>query len=104
MIRVSVLYPQTAGKRFDFDYYAQRHMALVATRLKEHGFVRFEVDRGVASGAPGSPAPFLAVGHVYMQSLEGFQRGMGAHGKELLDDIPNYTDIAPQIQISEIVA
>jgi hypothetical protein len=28
----------------------------------------------------------------------------GVHGKELLADIPNYTDIPPTIQISEIVA
>ena len=29
---------------------------------------------------------------------------MGQHGAELLGDIPNYTNIEPQIQISEIVA
>jgi hypothetical protein len=28
---------------------------------------------------------------------------MGAHGKEIVADIPNYTDIQPTIQISEIV-
>ena len=30
-------------------------------------------------------------------------RGIGAHGKEIMGDIPNYTDLAPQIQVSEIV-
>jgi hypothetical protein len=29
---------------------------------------------------------------------------MGAHGQELMADIPNYTNIQPTIQISEIVA
>jgi hypothetical protein len=29
---------------------------------------------------------------------------MGVHASEIMADIPNYTDIAPQIQISEIVA
>jgi hypothetical protein len=28
---------------------------------------------------------------------------MGAHGKEIMGDVPNYTDIRPQVQISEIV-
>jgi hypothetical protein len=28
---------------------------------------------------------------------------MEAHGKEIMGDIPNYTNIQPQIQISEIV-
>jgi hypothetical protein len=28
---------------------------------------------------------------------------MGQHGKELLGDVPNFTNIQPQIQISEII-
>jgi hypothetical protein len=28
---------------------------------------------------------------------------MGVHGTEIMSDIPNYTDISPQIQVSEIV-
>ena len=31
------------------------------------------------------------------------RQGIGAHGKEIMGDIPNYTDLAPQIQVSEIV-
>jgi uncharacterized protein (TIGR02118 family) len=103
MIRVSVYYPNEQGKKFDFDYYVQRHMALVRERLKDFGVTRTEVDRGVAGGAPKSPAPYVAVGHVYVDSLEGFQKGMAAHGAEIMGDIPNYTDLRPQIQISEVV-
>jgi hypothetical protein len=32
-----------------------------------------------------------------------FQKGITAHGNEILGDIPNYTNISPQIQISDIV-
>jgi hypothetical protein len=31
------------------------------------------------------------------------QLGIAANDKEIMGDIPNYTDIAPQIQISEVV-
>jgi uncharacterized protein (TIGR02118 family) len=103
MIRVSVLYPNESGKKFDVDYYTNKHMKLVGERLKTFGFVRAEVDKGVAGGAPGSPAPYVCIGHVYVNSLAEFQKGMGAHGKEIMDDIPNYTNIQPTIQISEIV-
>lgn len=103
MVRISVLYPKEAGKKFDLDYYVNRHMALVRERLGSFGLVRTEVDRGIAGGAPGALAPYVAVGHVYFRALDDFQRGMGAHGKEIMGDIPNYTDIQPQIQISEIV-
>ena len=104
MVRVSVFYPNESGKKFDLDYYKKRHMGLVEERLRSFGLVRTEVDKGLAGGAPGSPAPYVCIGHVYFSSLEGFQNGMGAHGKEIMGDVPNYTDIAPQIQISEIVS
>jgi len=29
---------------------------------------------------------------------------MKAHGKELMDDVPNFTNLTPQMQISEILA
>ena len=104
MIRVSVYYPNESGKRFDFDYYSKPHMKLVGDRLKDFGFVRSEVDKGLAGGAPGSAAPYVCVGHVYVNSVEQFQKGMGAHGGEIMGDIPNYTNISPTIQISEIVS
>jgi hypothetical protein len=40
---------------------------------------------------------------VYFDALDGFQKGMGQRGQEIMGDIRNYTDIQPQIQISEIV-
>ena len=103
MIRITVLYPNEPGKKFDVDYYVKKHMALVRDRLAGFGLVRTEVDKGVAGGAPGAPAPYVCIGHVYFNSLDGFQKGMGQHGKEILGDIPNYTNIQPQMQISEIV-
>jgi uncharacterized protein (TIGR02118 family) len=104
MIRVTVLYPNESGKKFDEAYYKNRHMKLVTDRLKSFGLVRTEVDHGLAGGAPGSPAPYVCIGHVYFNSLADFQKGMGAHGQEILADIPNYTNIQPTMQISEIVA
>ena len=104
MIRISVLYPSGEGKKFDVDYYVNKHMKLVRERLGGFGLARTEVDRGVAGGAPGAPAPYVAVGHLYFSAAADFQKGMGVHGKEILADIPNYTNIQPQIQISEIVS
>ena len=104
MIRVSVLYANEAGKKFDADYYRNKHMPLAGERLKPFGLVRYEVDKGLAGGAPNAPAPFIGACHFYFNSLEDFQKGMGAHGQELMADIPNYTNIGPTIQISEIVA
>lgn len=103
MIRVTVLYPNESGKKFDADYYKNKHMKLCEERLKSFGLLRYEVDKGIAGGAPNAPAPFVGACHFYFNSVEGFQKGMGAHGTEIVADIPNYTNIQPTIQISEIV-
>lgn len=103
MIHVAVLYANEPGKKFNHDYYVNRHMKMVKDRLKDFGLVRTEVDRGVAGGAPGSAAPYVCVGHVYFNSMAEFQKGMGTHGAEIMGDIPNYTDIPPQFQVSEVI-
>ena len=103
MIRVSVLYPNEAGKKFDATYYLNKHVPMAGERLGKAGLVRAEIDKGVAGGAPGAPAPFVYVAHLYFNSIADFQKAMEAHGKEIMGDVPNYTNIQPQIQISEVV-
>jgi len=41
--------------------------------------------------------------HIEFPTKDDFQRGFDKHGEELSADVPNYTNIAPEIQISEIV-
>ncbi|MFI5399678.1 MAG: EthD family reductase [SAR324 cluster bacterium] len=102
MIRVSVLYPASAGAKFDLDYYTKKHMPFVKQRL---GAIlkSASVDKGIAGGAPGAPAPYVAVGHLTFDSADTFQKAMASHGKEFMDDIPNFTTIQPIMQISEVV-
>jgi uncharacterized protein (TIGR02118 family) len=102
MIRVSVYYPNKAGAKFDHTYYTQKHAPMVIQRLKPFGLVRVEIDKGLAGGAPNAPAPNVAVGYMVFNKLEDFQKGLAAHSKEIMGDIPNYTNIEPVIQISEI--
>lgn len=103
MIRVSVLYPNAPGVRFDHDYYRNRHMPLLKARMGD-ACKHYSVDRGVAGGAPGSAPPYVAVCHIHCDSLAAFQAGFGPHAAEILADIPNYTDVTPVVQISEVVA
>ena len=103
MIRVSVMYASGEGKKFDHDYYVQKHMTLVRERWGGMGLVKIEVDRGVAGGAPGAPAPFAAIGHVFFSSLDQFQKAAATHGQELFGDVPNFTNISPEVQISDVI-
>ncbi len=100
MIRVSAMYPQ--GGKFDADYYATKHMPMIAEKLGA-AMVRYEIDKGVAGMAPGQPAPYVCVGHMYFNSLPEFMQAFGAHVASILADVTNYTDAQVQLQISEIV-
>jgi uncharacterized protein (TIGR02118 family) len=102
VIKVSVMYPNKPGARFDHGYYRDRHMPLVKARMGE-SCRYYTVDKGLAGGTPGAAAPYVAMCHIYCESLETFQKGFGPHAQEIVGDIPNYTDLSPSIQISEVV-
>ena len=102
MIKVSVMYSNTQGARFDHEYYRDKHMPLVKARMGE-ACIYYTVDKGLAGGAPDAPATYVAMCHIFCDSVAAFQSGFGPHAKEIMADIPNYTDLAPVIQISEVV-
>jgi uncharacterized protein (TIGR02118 family) len=102
MIKVSVMYPHKDGARFDHAYYRDKHMPMVKAKMGD-ACKFYTVDKGLAGGAPGAPATYVGMCHIYCDSVESFQAGMGPHMKEIMGDIPNYTDIAPVMQISEVV-
>jgi uncharacterized protein (TIGR02118 family) len=102
MIKVSVMYPNKAGARFDHAYYRDRHMPLVKARMGDKCRY-YTVDKGLGGGEPGAPATYIAMCHIFCDSVEAFQTGFGPHAAEILADIPKYTDLAPVIQISEVV-
>lgn len=72
MYKVSVMYPNQKGSRFDLEYYRTTHMALVEKHMKPFGLLRAEILRGISGGI-------------------------------LRADIPNFTDVTPIRQISEVL-
>ncbi|AAK64878.2 EthD family reductase (plasmid) [Sinorhizobium meliloti WSM1022] len=102
MIKMSVYYPADGGSKFDHDYYRTRHMPLIQERLGD-ACLRYEIDKGLAGREPGSAPEFVAACHVYSPSLATFQEALGPHRSEIAADVANYTDIAPIVQISEVV-
>jgi uncharacterized protein (TIGR02118 family) len=102
MIKVSVMYPNNPGARFDHAYYRDQHMPLVQ-RLMGPACRFYTVDKGLAGGGPGDPPKYIGMCHIYCDSVEAFQAGFGPHAPEIMGDIPNYTDLTPLVQISEVV-
>jgi uncharacterized protein (TIGR02118 family) len=96
------MYPNAPGVRFDHEYYRHRHMPLVKARMGD-SCKYYTIDKGIAGAAPGDPATYVAMCHIFCDSVEAFQTGFGPHAQEIMSDIPNYTDATPVIQISEVV-
>jgi uncharacterized protein (TIGR02118 family) len=102
MFKVSVMYPNQDGARFDYDYYRTQHMQLVAEHLKPFGLIKTGVDRGLSGGA-GQPPPYICVGNLYFETEEGYEKGIAQAGHILRGDIPNFTNVAPVRLISEVL-
>ncbi len=102
MIKVSVMYPNIPGARFDHAYYRDQHMPLLKERMGEH-CKYYTVDKGLAGAVPGAPATYVGMCHVFCDSVEEFQAGFGPHAAEIMADISNYTDLTPVLQISEVI-
>ena len=102
MVKVAILYPNEAGKTFDMDYYSTRHMPMVAQLFGEH-LKGMTIDKGIAGRTPEEPVPFLAIGTFYFNSLEDYGNAFGPNAEKILSDIPNYTDITPIVQMSEVI-
>ncbi len=101
MFCISVAYPKKDGGKFDFGYYADRHIPMV-TRFLGANSVRAEIRKGVAS-PDGSAAPFVCMANIWINSVEEFQATLARHGGEIMGDLSNYTDIQPILQVDEVV-
>ena len=103
MIKVTVLYPNEEGKKFDFDYYLNKHLPMVQDLLAPMGMQKGEVEKGLSSADPSQPAPFVAVGHLFFETADQVHAAFSTHGSQIMGDIKNYTDIQPTIQIAEVL-
>ena len=101
MIKVSVLYPNNEGSNFDMGYYCNTHIPMVQEKLGKT-CKGVAVEQGVSGATPGSRPAFIAMCHLNFDSVADFQAAFGPHAEAIMADIPNYTDIQPTLQISEV--
>ena len=101
MIKVSVMYPNSPGVKFDIEYYCNTHIPLVIELLGDALKIS-AVDYGVAGGAPGDAPEFIAMGHMTFNSVEDFQVAFAPNAEMIMADLANFTNVEPTIQISEI--
>jgi uncharacterized protein (TIGR02118 family) len=102
LIKVSVMYPFTEGKTFNMEYYENKHMPMVAGFLGSN-LVKYTIEKGVASGIPNQPLPYMAIGTFYVKSLSDYQTAIAPNRDAIRADFVNYTNVSPVILVSEVV-
>ncbi|HEY94735.1 MAG TPA: EthD family reductase [Dehalococcoidia bacterium] len=96
------MYPNDPDKKFDMDYYLNKHMPMLHETLNPVGLIKTEVDKGLRGQGENTPPAYRVICHLYFNSMEDFQK-IEPYAAELFADVPKYTDIVPVVQISEIV-
>ena len=60
----------------------------------------FEIEHSVRE--PGSHPTYVAIANLYFDTADDFRSSYGPNAAEIQSDIPNYTNIKPMMQISEV--
>ena len=102
LIKISVMYPFSEGNTFNIEYYETKHMPMVAGFLGAN-LVKYTIEKGVASGIPNQPLPYMAIGTFYVKNLAEYQAATAPNRDAIRADFANYTNVAPVILVSEVV-
>lgn len=100
MVKLTVMYPWHEGFRFDMDYYTQKHIAIHKQDPNVLGII---IEEGRSAFRGGSTPEMVCVAHFFYESIGKLNESRTPEkGRRQLADIPNFTDITPQDQISEV--
>ncbi|TDS16703.1 uncharacterized protein (TIGR02118 family) [Maribacter caenipelagi] len=103
MIKVSVMYPNSEGVKFDTEYYKNTHLPMVQ-KLVGSALKDLELDLGIGGRAPGEATPYVAIAHLKFDDVASFQAAFGLHAVTFADDVKNYSNVQGKIQISDLVS
>jgi uncharacterized protein (TIGR02118 family) len=101
MVKISVLYPNGEGTKFDMAYYLNHHIPMVQLLLGS-ALKEVSVEQGVSGGEPGSVAPYVTTCHLVFDSIESYQSSFAPHARAIKQDIPKYTNSEPLVQTGEV--
>lgn len=92
---VTVVYPQ--GAKFNKDYYKSTHMPLVQDKWGKYGLKSWKIIYF------GDDSPYCVQATLEFDSMKSFQEaGASPEAKEVLGDVPNFSDKDPVIMAGEV--
>jgi len=101
MVKVSIFYPNVDGKKFNMSYYCDVHMVKVQALMGD-SIKSVSVEEGISGIEPGSSPVYVAMANICFDTLDEFYAAFVPALEEISSDIPNFTEIEPILQISEV--
>jgi len=101
MIKVSLMWPNEENSKFDIDYYINTHARMVQDAVGD-ALKGYEIEEGVCGRGHDDPPSYVAIGHMYYESVESYINSFVHHIEKLRSDIPNFTDVLPTLQVSKV--
>ncbi len=102
MIKLTVFYPNGPEKTFNWDYYLAKHMALVK-KVFGKNLKAVAIDKGLSGKGAKAEPTYLAICHLYFDSIADYEEPMKENGSKFAEDFPKYTNVKPEVQISEVI-
>ena len=96
MISVLIMYPKTDDSTFDMDYYTSTHMPMLADALGDAC-----LSWGASTVTSGD---YEAMGWAMVESQEALDNAMASAGAAIMGDVPNYTNVQPQLIVGDVAA
>lgn len=101
MVTISAIYPRTEGGRFDYDYYAAKHLPMISQAFAHEGLTEIRALRGLP-GPQGIEPPYFAIILISFDTIENLRKAMGSEkAQAVLADLPNYSNVTPVLQANE---
>jgi uncharacterized protein (TIGR02118 family) len=92
------------GVRFDEQYYVTKHLPLVGGIMGPFGVTGVEMMKVTASGDGAAPR-YQVIFTAYFETMAALQKALaGPRMSEVMGDVPNYYDGAPEIFVGDAVA
>ncbi|MCC7461172.1 MAG: EthD family reductase [Gammaproteobacteria bacterium] len=98
---MTIVYPAGADTRFDADYYRDHHLKLIM-ELYGNSIARFELRPALPAAAGAPPVPYAAAVNIWIADFAAMAANNEKHSKQLIDDVPNFTNAMPAIQFDKI--
>ena len=84
MIRVTILFPNDEGSKFDHEYYMNNHVPMAKGLLEPLGLVAFNVDKGISDTDPNAPPRFHVIAGMVFNTVEDVHNAFISAAREII--------------------